>query len=644
MTQSVISTSNHSLASVEVKPIGQTWSGAISTISRWSFIIIASITAVSSMQVKWSLAKEFSWQCDEIPMFRRTTGAGAHVTNEAEAAVYQPSLYHARSGALRSLRAPTTISAIHTTTGFWVNMTTQLFGVSPLAARLMPMFWSMIAIAVAGVAGYWFTKRVEVGSVAAIIVSLSPHAIVYGAQARGYAEAMALAPLLIMAIEWLRRHPHSKLRALLVVIVAIHLSLTVYTAWVYWTLPVLILGVFILPKRVTSKVDEKRLRSVMLLVTCGLIGFMSLYTIDRWPSLSFTASNMGVPVHSTHDFMVFVTDALTHLLGVTYIILIPLFLVGVMTHRRSCDPWWLKALAVSGALMLLFMVLNGSAGYPRNFGLWVVLIAVLVGVGFAKTLAATQRIIHPNAAALGAPIILAVASIMAFPHARAQAHDAIYPDWGGMVQRINEKPQTFGPRWIARCMANHWQIEWYQPHETIDRLLAVPLGETVEIVVGFQYDKQHGEISYQPDTEQAAIVPRPIPPFLANVSASDIRGVPVRRWVGVREVISSLDDTDPEKTVFLAISTDGSAISHVMGCIDNLGQSILHDVVFFAQSRSLNGNVVTLIAPASLATRIAHVLQLDISLEPLTLHAFTLTPIKGTRSENATIYRHEWIN
>ncbi len=628
MTQSLTNISDHTLASGNATTIRRMRSVSISSISRWSLVIITIITAAASLQTKWSLAKEFSWQCDEIPMFRRFTAAGAHVTNESEVAAYQPSVYHARTGAIRSLRSPSSISAIHTTTGFWVNLSTQLFGVSAFSARLMPMFWSMVAIVVAGVAGYWLTNRVVVGCVAAIIVSLSPHAIIYGAQARGYAEAMALAPLLIMTMEWLRRRPHSRVRALLVVMVAIPLSLTVYTAWVYWTLPVLALSVLIFPMYVRSKEDAQRLRSVMLSITFCLISFMCFYTMDRWRSLSFTASHMGVPIHSLQGFGVFVTHSLSHLFGQGYVFYLPLLLIGMLTHRKSSNSWWLYGLAISGALMLLLMLLNGSAGYPRNFGLWVVLMAVLIGVGFDRLMTSAQRFVNSNIMALATPIILGFVSILAFPRASAQAHDAIFPDWGGMVQRIDKEPENFGPRWIARCLANHWQIDWYQPHATIDRILAVPLGETIEVVAGFQYDKRHQEISYQSDIKQSAILPCPIPSYLKSHPATDIRGVPVRRWVGVKEGVSGLEAFDSENPVFLAISIESQAMNHVMLRMETLGKSMLRDVVFFAQSQPVNRKVSTLIAPKHIAARIALLLHADES-NLLTIHAFALTPLEN---------------
>jgi len=628
MTQSFTSISDHALVADDTTTFHQVRSSTLTRVSRWSLILITVVTAAASLQVKWSLAKEFSWQCDEIPMFRRFTGAGAYVTNEAEAVRYKPSLYHARCGAIRSLRPPSSQSTIHTSTGFWVNLTTQLFGVSPLAARLMPMFWSMVAIVVAGLAGYWLTKSVIAGSVAAMVVCVSPHAIIFGAQARGYAESMALSPLLIISIEWLRRRPLSRRRALFVAMVAIQLSLTVYTAWVYWTLPILVLSVLMLPKNSISTKNTKRSNSYMLLITFILVGFMCLYTLGRWKSLFFSASHMGVPVHGIRDFVDFSTATLSQMFGHGYLLFLPFLLLGIFTHRQSSDAWWLVALALSAAVAMLFVLLNGSAGYPRNFGLWLVPLAVLVGLGFHRGLVNIQRIVPTNIVALGVPILLAIISILAFPRTSAQAHAAIYPDWGGMVQRLNDTPETVGPRWVARCLTNHWQIDWYQPISKLDRILAIPEGKTIEVLAGFQYDLQHQEISYQQDNKQKAIVPRPIPPFLASIAATDIRGVAVRRWVGVKEEISNLQDSDPEKKVFMTIKANSQLMHRAMLRIETLGPTILRNVVFFAHSQTAGGAIATLITTEDIAARLAHLLQTE-HFKRLTIQVFTLTPLEG---------------
>ncbi len=631
MTQSLTNVASPTLMSAGTTQYRRSQTMALATVSRWSLIIITTITAIASLQTKWSLASEFSWQCDEIPMFRRFTAAGAHVTNEAEAAGYKTSFYHARCGVMRSLRSPSSISAVHTTTGFWANLSTQLFGVSAFSARLVPMFWSMAAIAVAGFAGYWLTKRVMVGCVAAIIVSLSPHAIMYGAQARGYAEAMALAPLLVLAMEWLRRRPRSKWRAVLVVMVALQLSMTIYSAWVYWAFPILVISALVLPKYATSKDDAQKLKSVMLIITFCVIGLMCIYTMSRWRSLSFTASHMGVPIQSFQNFLGFMASVLSHLFGQGYLLYIPLIVWGTASYRKSHEAWWLQGLVASAALMLMLMLLNGSAGYPRNFGLWIVLLAVLAGVGADRLMATAQRAVHVNIVSIGTPVLLAMVSITAFPWASAQAHDEILPDWGGMVQRIDKEPETNGPRWFARCMANHWQIDWYQPHASIDRILAVPTGETFELVTGFQYDNKYQEISYQEDIMQSAILPSPVPSYLASVPATDIRGIPIRRWVGVKEELLSLGGRDSETPVFLAISIDSQAMSHVMLRIETLGQSVLREVVFFAQSHAENQTVMTLIAPRYLVARIAQLLHADAS-KLLTIHAYVLSPIEKIES------------
>ena len=207
-------------------------------------LVLAAVAIVAlSCHLRWSIASGTLWQHDEIPVLVRSTGLCGHVTNEREAREFRPGYYSFYMGALRSLRAPH-----HTTTGFWVNLTTHLFGVTPFAGRLIPLIWSIVAI-VAAVWGSWLvTRNIAAACIAASLVAFSPHAVAYAAQARGYAEAMALAPVLLIALDYYRRRPDGWFRALVVLICAMQLSLTVLTLWVYWVAPSLLLSIVVLPR------------------------------------------------------------------------------------------------------------------------------------------------------------------------------------------------------------------------------------------------------------------------------------------------------------------------------------------------------------------------------------------------------------
>lgn len=166
----------------------------------WTALVLTTLVVVAlSCHLRYTIASTMPWQCDEVPLLMRFTGLCGHVTNEQEAQAFRPSCYPAYMGALRSLKAPKSYATLHTTTGFWTNLTIHLFGANPLGGRVAPLAWSLVALAVAGTGAFLVTRSLVAACVATLVVSLSPHAITYGAQARGYAEALALAPALLIA-------------------------------------------------------------------------------------------------------------------------------------------------------------------------------------------------------------------------------------------------------------------------------------------------------------------------------------------------------------------------------------------------------------------------------------------------------------
>ena len=212
--------------------------------TRW-FALLVGVTLIAAglgAHLRYSLAHSLPWQCDEVTLLLRFTGLCGNVANESEAESFEPSYYSFYMGALRSLGAPT--SALHTTTGFWVNLTVHLFGVTPVAGRVGPLLWSMVSMAAAGWGAWLVWHRFPTGAnhrlktgatpegdlgdgssglasgpptwqgvpaacLAIWAVALSPCATIYAAQARGYSEAIALAPLLLIALEYFRRKPDS---------------------------------------------------------------------------------------------------------------------------------------------------------------------------------------------------------------------------------------------------------------------------------------------------------------------------------------------------------------------------------------------------------------------------------------------------
>ena len=130
-----------------------------SALLRWHAadvpVVLTTLVVVAlSCQMRWTTVTTTLWQCDEIPLLVRFTGLCGHVTDERSAGDFEPSLYTFRTGVVRSLSAPRPMAAIHTTTGFWANLTLHLFGVNPTAGRLAPLVWSIVAILVAAWGGW----------------------------------------------------------------------------------------------------------------------------------------------------------------------------------------------------------------------------------------------------------------------------------------------------------------------------------------------------------------------------------------------------------------------------------------------------------------------------------------------------------
>ena len=82
-------------------------------------VIVTALVVIASCGLRWELARDTLWQCDEIPLLVRFTGLCGLATNEAEAAAFEPTRWSLYNGALRSVHVPKYPSALHTTTGFW---------------------------------------------------------------------------------------------------------------------------------------------------------------------------------------------------------------------------------------------------------------------------------------------------------------------------------------------------------------------------------------------------------------------------------------------------------------------------------------------------------------------------------------------
>ena len=560
-------------------------------------VIMALAVVAVTMQWRWSIAATKSWQCDEIPLLVRFTGLCGHVTCESEAREFTPSFYSWYSGVMRGVRPPQHVAALHTTTNFWVNLTTHLFGVTPLAGRIMPLMWSALAVAVAAWAAWWIAGTWTAACVAAVLCALSPHGIAYAAEARGYAEAMALAPLLLITLEIYRRRPDRFRVALFVFACAIQAALTVYTVWVYWVLPTLLAASWMLPRREADAATRRTLRTVLLLILAAVGATMLVFTMNRWSHLHTSASQMGIAVSSAADAWWFAKDVTTHIM-VRPVVMCALMPLGAYVLWTSRVKWWAAPLAAGVLMPLLMAMVNGSAGYARNLGYLVVPCAALAACGGDALVRGVSR--KRSARPVGMMTAAAVILLMVWTYADLPARArAIYlPDWGDSVSAVDREPERIGPRWICPCPANHWQINWYRTRRDLDRFLDVPIDGTMEVVLGTQIGERGGKIIYQLDPSSGSVRQLPIPEYIERERIAMARsGVDLRRWRALRIEIDEAGELRPDQPVFLLIAIKQFA--------DTIGLSRLlrrtgadRDVLVFKPIASGDRLLWSLIVPA----------------------------------------------
>ncbi|MEK6677418.1 MAG: hypothetical protein AABZ47_17415 [Planctomycetota bacterium] len=601
-------------------------------VVRWPVTTACVLLAVGACAlggwIRWRLVSETKWQGDEIPLMVRSTGLCGQVSNELEAKKFVPTRHSLFFGALRALKPPKYRSAVHTTTNFWTNLAVHVGGCSPTVGRIPILIWSVLGLVFAGCAAWMISRDMAAVCLGVLFLALSPFAISYSAQARGYSEAMAAAPLFLIALEWLRREPTSWARAGLVLCSAIHLACTVYTMWIFWVLPVLLFALAALPSTSDTTSGWRSMRAVLCVVLLGAIFAVGIYTLDRFNDLVFSGTHMGVAVRDWESANSFVWKIAATFFVAPAVMLLPLFL-GIVATWRSELRWWVGAAILSLLTIIGFTAINGSPGYDRNLGYLVPLGAILMGVGVCQLLRTLAR-------GLGARLVGALSLgggslglVLGFPLLQVKATAQMPPDWGGAVTEIQAQPLHHGPRWISPCLVNHWQVDWYQSESWVEELLRIPPGETIELVhVNPLNGDGRSAIFRIADTEDT-FVEGELPSFLAQAPASiEFRGVEVRRWKGVRvSEIPSDRDHSGSLLLLLVQLDDRTKIFDAKQRFEIQRRSQAHGAVSFHLTSVQNGDVWPLLFSVESQSNIQGLLE-SLEVNANALHWFSLSTIE----------------
>lgn len=584
--------------------------------------------------LRFSIAASTPWQCDEIPLLVRFTGLCGYVANEQEAQTFTPSYYSAYMGALRSLKSSTFYATFHTTTSFWTNLTVHLFGVNPLSGRVVPLLWSFVAVIAVGWGGFLVSRSWVAACVAMCIVGLSPHAIVYGAQARGYAETVALAPLLLVSMELLRRRPDCWLRALAVMVVALCLSLTVYTTWMFWALPTLLIGLG-LHRTIHDSQERQAARTAFTLLAVGLIAFMTIFTIDRWTHLAKQSTITGASIDGLASAWRFIRSCGVHLFFEP-ISVVMLAAIGTVVVWRTKLRWWVLAIAAGVVTPAIFSVANGSAGFLRTFGYLIGPTAILFGVGADRLWRTLMHRFAPRTVTVAALALLLGVSGWAYAGAETRARTILLPDWGKVAMWLDREPETVGPKWFCHDLANHWQIEWYRPRMDYDAFMDVEPGDTIEVLMGAQYDERGRATVFRHDPVKVAIPQDPLPAFLAAVGPDRVQsGIELRRWVGRRWGRGHTAYLGPDAPMFLLFHDNQSIPNDALHKFLIETQARRRGLVSFKVVRGRDGLIRSLIAPFEMVSDINTAMHDILGVGPADMRWFELQPWSNPRRTEA---------
>ena len=592
-------------------------------------ILIATVVVSAwTIQLRWEIASSLPLQCDEIPLLTRFTGLNGHATNEADALQFEPSFYSLRMGALRSLRVPPFQYAIHTSTGFWSNLSIHVLGYSAGAARLPQVLWSVVAILATGWAAWLVSRSLSAACVAAWLMAIAPYSLAYGTQARGYAECMALAPALLIALEYFRRRPDRWPRAFAVFLCSLALSMTVYTTWVYWVLPTMFLAVMVLPRLTNDRSETEQARALLGWILVALIAVMSVYTVDRWKQLSVTADGFGTDLRDVELLRAFLAKLFSEFLpwpllgGV-------LAVVGLVAARRSSLRWWVWPVAAGIAAPVLLTLVLGSPGYVRNLGYLVAPLLILVAVGMdAIVRSIVTRWPRPAICSAAVSIVMLSSSAAAIGSLEQRARAILYPDWGEVAQVLGATPEPVGPRWLCVCLANYWQINWYSPPRDPAPFLAAGPGDTIEVAFGARREADGRSIVFGHEPGKIGIREKELPAYLAAFSPVETRsGVEIRRLRATRIAVAEVASLPSGTPVFVLLACDREAtVADWHALLGRLGAQARETITYRAVPAA-EGVIETAIFPAGSWPALQDALDKTLGIGSYETRLFRLSPL-----------------
>ncbi|MCH8146848.1 MAG: hypothetical protein IH987_02505 [Planctomycetes bacterium] len=590
-------------------------------------VIVTALVVLASCGLRVELARDTLWQCDEIPLLVRFTGLCGLATNEAEAAAFQPTRWSLYNGALRSVHIPKYPSALHTTTGFWTNLTMHLFGATPFAGRVAPLFFSMAAILLSAWAAWLATRSVVGTCLAAWFIALSPHHVFYGAQARAYAEALALVPLLLVLLEYYRRRPDRWPRAVAVAVCAIWLSLTVYTAWIFCVLPVLVVSACVLPKYVEIRSLRPAARTGLVVIAVALLGIMTVFTVDRMHLLTYTAENFGTDLSNLQDVWHWLTRLVADLAPAPAGMLV-LVLIGAAALRRSHVGWWTWPIAAAVIAPLAWTIARGSPGFSRNLGYLIGPMAIVFAIGGCKFIHWVTARTH--IALVTATVAAAFVGVSATAYARLdqQTRAMMLPDWGALTRSLDREPETIGPRWLAPCLANHWQINWYRQPVGVDTFLGIPRGGRIEVVMGASLDRFGRPRIFRQNPTGVGIFEEDLPDYLRAVSPIENHsGIEVRRWVGTRVESQPILSIDPNAPVFVLANFARPVLAADWDRFLQQARATETGVVTFKTVHHESGEIRSMVLPSEALRPVVDTMFRVLDLPPDNLRIFTLSSL-----------------